>query len=143
MRRAPTMLMTAGAASLATLAVGVAVPALGEDEPAPPKEGDVVTVIHAGPAPEELRSCLADHGVDVPDGGPLALKRWLAEHRDDKETLAALKACDMGPVGKPLDGPPCGIAVPAPGPGKPGKGTFKFRVERGDHVVRRLDRDGE
>jgi hypothetical protein len=134
------MVMSAGAASLTTLAVAVAVPAMGDDG-AGTKPPRVVKVFHAGPAPEELRSCLKDHGMDVPDGGPLALKRWLGEHMDDDATADALKACDMvGPVGKPV-GPPCTVAAPGK-PGEPMKGTFKVRVERADHAAS-LDEDGE
>jgi hypothetical protein len=121
MRRVPAMVMSAGAASVATLAVAVAVPALGDDG-APPKGARVVKVFHAGPPPEELRACLKKHGIDVPDAGPFALKRRLAEAQDDDPTTDALKACGM-PVG-----PPCTVAAPGK-PGAPGKDEFGVRVD--------------
>jgi hypothetical protein len=132
------MMMSAGAASLTTLAVAVAVPAIGDDGKDAGK-GAGVTVIQAGPSPERLRACLKDHGMDVPDGDPIALKRWLGAHFDDAATADALKACDMGPVPKPAD---VTCAVVKPGvPADGAKRAFKVRIapprERG------LRTDGE
>ncbi|HEY6758762.1 MAG TPA: hypothetical protein VI318_04705 [Baekduia sp.] len=165
MRRIPTMMASAGAAALTTLAVTVAVPAIGDDGgggggsgatyPTTPSSlaaclsahgvsgaptddtlkawigqrldaGDATVraamracapgkVTSAGDE-RQLRSCLADHGADVPqvEGGDL--KRWIIEHQHDPATAAALKACHLV-IG---DGPgPGDCAKPAPA-GKPG-----------------------
>jgi hypothetical protein len=141
MRRIPTMMASAGAAALTTLAVAVAVPAFGDGGSAPqtadalaaclrahgldgapdgaalkdwlgPRlDGDatakraldacapqtVFVGAKAGPSEQQLRSCLKDHGIQVPGDDPLALKRWIGEHEGDAATAAALKACDIGP----------------------------------------------
>jgi hypothetical protein len=161
MRRITTMMSSAGAAALTTLAVAVAVPAIGDDGGSPPTpdalaaclrahgvdgapdgdalkswlgqrlEGDATVrsaldicappqVVEAKPGPSEqqLRSCLKDHGVNVPGDDPAALKRWIVEHHDEAATAAALKACDIGMVTKSdhvacgKDGP-VGEATPA------------------------------
>jgi hypothetical protein len=138
MRRVPTMIITAGAASLSTLAAAVAVPAIGDDGKGPAK-GDGIMVVHAGPAPEELRACLKDHGLDAPDGDPVALKQWIGEHLDEAATRKALEACGPEPVGGP-DDVRCAVGKPgAPPDGE--KRTFKFRVERSRQ--RSLPSDGE
>jgi hypothetical protein len=174
MRRIRTMVASAGAAALTTLAVVAAVPAIGADGAAPPTadgaapptadalaaclrahgldgapDGDalkdwlgprlngdatakraldacapqhvVVEVKEAGP-PEQVRSCLKDHGIEVPAGDdPIALKRWIGEHADEAATAAALKACDIGP---PVAKSGTGVCrepgpVTAAGPAKP------------------------
>jgi hypothetical protein len=164
MRRIPTMMASAGAAALTTLAVVAAVPAIGDDGAAPqtadslaaclrahgldaapdgaalkPWLGQrlnedatkraldacapqkVVTDVKAGPSEQQVRSCLKDHGIEVPGGDPVALKRWIGEHANEAATAAALKACDIGPpVDKSAAGV-CGTAGPVPdvGPAKP------------------------
>ena len=65
-------------------------------------------IVRSGPSEQELRSCLKDHGVEVPGGDALALKRWIAAHGDDVAYRDAMKACDMAPVAKPGGGAPCG-----------------------------------
>jgi hypothetical protein len=73
----------------------------------------------AGPFEKELRSCLKDHGIEVPGDDARALKRWLLEHGDDAAYRDALKACDIAPVTKPAGAGACdkkgavAIAVPA------------------------------
>jgi hypothetical protein len=57
-------------------------------------------IVRSGPSEQELRSCLKDHGVEVPGGDALALKRWIAAHGDDVAYRDAMKACDMAPVTK-------------------------------------------
>jgi hypothetical protein len=90
MRRIPTMMASAGAAALTTLAVTVAVPAIGDEgggggSPAP------------GPA--ALAACLAAHGLS---GAPTddALKEWLGRRLDAGDATAkqALEACAPKPV---------------------------------------------
>jgi hypothetical protein len=152
MRRLPTMVASASAAALTTLAVTVAVPAIA-DNPGAPKgpdglaaclrdhglsgapdgealkpwlgprleRGDATaeramavcapkpTIVEAhGPSEQVLRSCLADHGVAVPGGDGMALKRWLLAHGDDAANRDAMKACHMAPPGKPVEVGPCG-----------------------------------
>jgi hypothetical protein len=155
MRRIPTMMASAGAAALTTLAVAVAVPAIGDDGSGPQTadalaaclrangldgapdgaalkpwlgplldKGDATALralktcnpqkpgdVHPSPSEQQLRSCLKDHGAEVPGDDPAALKRWILEHQDDAATVAALKACD-GPVIKSGPG-----ACDKPGPG--------------------------
>jgi hypothetical protein len=90
MRRISTMMASAGAAALTTLAVTVAVPAIGDEgggggSPAP------------GPA--ALAACLAAHGLP---GAPTddALKEWLRQRLDAGDATAqqALEACAPEPV---------------------------------------------
>jgi hypothetical protein len=83
------------------------------------------TVVKApGPSEQDVRSCLTDHGVAVPGGDGMALKRWLVAHGDDAANRNAMKACDMAPLGKPADGGACfkergaTTAVPAGRAGK-------------------------
>jgi hypothetical protein len=54
------------------------------------------------PSADQLRSCLSSHGVDAPDGDPLALKQWLGEKQDalgepgeDAAYRDAFIACDL------------------------------------------------
>ncbi len=165
MRRIPTMMASAGAAALTTLAVAVAVPAIGDQGSAPQTADALAACLRAhgvdgapdgaalkpwlgqrlngdatakraldacgtqvdeakpGPSEQQLRSCLKDHGIEVPGDDPAALKRWIFEHQDEA-TAAALKACDIGPVTKSAavacskDGPVAG-AVPAKPADKP------------------------
>jgi hypothetical protein len=63
---------------------------------------------------QEIRSCLADHGVEVPDGDALALKRWLGQHRDDAAYRDAMKACRLAIATKPAGGGARGVAQPNP-----------------------------
>jgi hypothetical protein len=67
-----------------------------------------------GPSAGALRSCLADHGVAVPDGDAVALKRWLLEHGDDAAYGDAMEACGMAPVKKPEAGGACGEKAGVP-----------------------------
>jgi hypothetical protein len=60
--------------------------------------------VNHGPSEQQLRSCLKDHGIDVPGNDPAALKRWIGEHQDDAAAAAALKACNVGPVTKTAAG---------------------------------------
>ncbi len=165
MRRLPTMLASASAAALTTLAVTVAVPALADggggggdkraDELAAclrdhgldgAPDGAALKpwlgarlerrdataeqaledcspkpriVNEPGPTEQELRSCLTEHGVEIPGGDGLALKQWILAHGDDAANRDAMKACHMGPVTKPGVGGPCGkegaiaTAIPA------------------------------
>jgi hypothetical protein len=82
MRRIPTMIASASAAALTTLAVTVAVPAIGDDGTDTKSGGD------------GLAACLREHGLDgAPDDA--ALKPWLAERlqRGDATTDRALQEC--------------------------------------------------
>ena len=83
MRRIPTMMASAGAAALTTLAVTVTVPAIGDDGGGVP-----------APAPAALAACLAAHGLP---GAPTddALKQWLGQRLDagDATVKQALEAC--------------------------------------------------
>ncbi|MCW2963765.1 MAG: hypothetical protein JWO17_1017 [Actinomycetia bacterium] len=163
MRRIPTMIASAGAAALTTLAVVAAVPAIGDDGAAPQTadalaaclrahgldgapdgaalkpwlgrrpEGDATTEraldacdpqvskdeasevskANAGPSEQELRSCLKNHGIEVPGDDPMSLKRWIGEHHEQAATASALEACDVGfadksaAVARGKDGPVC------------------------------------
>jgi hypothetical protein len=79
MRRIPTMMASAGAAALTTLAVVAAVPAIGDDGAAPQTA-------------DSLAACLRAHGLDgAPDGA--ALKDWLGQRLDEDATKSALEAC--------------------------------------------------
>jgi hypothetical protein len=152
MRRLPTMLASASAAALTTVAITVAVPAIADDAggakgpdglaaclrdhglagaPDGPalktwlgprlERGDATagramaacapkpTIVKSpGPPEQEVRSCLTQHGVAIPGGDGMALKRWLMEHGDDAANRDAMKACHMAPPGKPGDAGPCG-----------------------------------
>jgi len=61
----------------------------------PPKPG----IAKVGPSEQELRSCLTDHGVEVP-AGARALKTWVLNHGDDAANRDAMTACGMAPVSK-------------------------------------------
>jgi hypothetical protein len=84
-------------------------------------------IVNAGPTEQELRSCLSEHGVQLPAGDGRVLKQWILEHGDDAANRDAMKACHMGLVAKPGVGigGPCGkedgviTAVPAERAGKP------------------------
>jgi hypothetical protein len=166
MRRIRTMMVSAGAAALTTLAVVAAVPAIGDDGAAPQTadslaaclrahgldgapdgaalkpwlgqrldggdatakraldacEPDAVLVDHkAGPSEQQVRSCLKDHGIEVPGDDPVALKRWIGEHRNEAATAAALKACNIGPPLTKSAAGVCRTADPVTGavPAKP------------------------
>jgi hypothetical protein len=90
MRRIPTMMASAGAAALTTLAVTVAVPAIGDEGGGgSPAQG-----------PAALAACLAAHGLP---GAPTddALKAWLGQRLDagdDATAKQALEACAPKPV---------------------------------------------
>jgi hypothetical protein len=58
-------------------------------------------IAQRGPSEQQLRSCLKDHGVEVPGGDARALKQWLLTHGDDAAYRDALKACDIAPLTKP------------------------------------------
>jgi hypothetical protein len=81
MRRLPTMLASASAAALTTLAITVAVPAIA-DNAGGAKSGD------------EFPACLRDHGLSGAPGGE-GLKPWLGARleRGDAVTERALAAC--------------------------------------------------
>jgi hypothetical protein len=99
MRRLPTMMASASAAALTTLAVTVAVPALAGDKPGATPTGN---------GADALTTCLRAHGLDgVPDGP--ALKPWLGDrlNRGDATARSALEACTPQPSGS---------AKAAPGP---------------------------
>ena len=105
MRRIPTMMASAGAAALTTLAVTVAVPAIGDEgggggSPAPGPTAPAAApepVLKADRAADEaqLRACLKEHGAAVPDVVGGDLKRWIIEHHTEAATAAALKACHL------------------------------------------------
>ena len=128
MRRLPTMLASASAAALTTLAITVAVPAIADEAggakraDGPKKAADVV-IEQSGPSEQELRSCLTKHGVALPTGDGRVLKNWLLEHGDDAANRGAMKACHFVPPGKATATGPCASKArevrPAVGPGKP------------------------
>jgi len=138
MRRLPTMLASASAAALATLAITVAVPAIADNagggksgdqfpscvhEPCGPKKVTDVVIEQRGPSEQELRSCLTKHGVTLPAGDGRVLKNWLLEHGDDAANRGAMKACHFQPPGKVTAAEPCASKArevrPAVGAGKP------------------------
>lgn len=111
MRRLPTMLASASAAALTTVAITVAVPAIA-DNAGGARAGD------------EFPACLREHGLTgVPDGADL--KPWLGARleRGDADAERAMKACAQPPVVVKTPGPPerelrtClanhGVALPA------------------------------
>jgi hypothetical protein len=179
MRRITTMMSSAGAAALTTLAVAVAVPAIGDEGGSPPTPDALAACLRAHgvdgapdgaalkawlgerlegnatvrraldtcapqpveakawPSEQELRSCLKDHGVDVPGDDPAALKRWIVEHHDEAATAAALKACDIGMVTKSA-GVGCGKDGPLreATPAKPADKTGAVEAPAGRHSRR-------
>ena len=128
MRRLPTMLASASAAALTTLAITVAVPAIADDAGGA-KSGDRlkkatdVVIEQRGPSEQELRSCLTDHGVTLPAGDGRVLKNWLLDHGDDAANRGAMKACHFEPPGKVTAAGPCASKArevsPAVGHGTP------------------------
>ena len=128
MRRLPTMLASASAAAVTTLAITVAVPAIADNAGGAKradrlqKATDVV-IEQSGPSEQELRSCLTKHGVTLPGGDGRVLKNWLLEHGDDAANRGAMKACHFEPPGKVTAAGPCASKArevrPAVGPGKP------------------------
>ena len=128
MRRLPTMLASASAAALATLAITVAVPAIADNAGGAKsadelKKATAVVIEQRGPSEQELRSCLTKHGVTLPTGDGRVLKNWLLEHGDDAANRGAMKACHFEPPGKATAAGPCAAKArevrPAVGPGKP------------------------
>jgi hypothetical protein len=85
-----------------------------------------------GPSEQELRSCLADHGVEVPAGDGRALKQWLLEHGNDTANRDALKACDMAPIPKPAGAGACGGEKGPVGPAERADKIAKAKALRGD-----------
>jgi hypothetical protein len=86
MRRLPTMLASASAAALTTLAITVAVPAIADDP-------------GAAEGPDGLAACLRDRGLaGAPDGA--ALKQWLAPRleRRDAKAERAMAVCAPKPT---------------------------------------------
>jgi hypothetical protein len=85
MRRIPTMMASAGAAALTTLAVTVAVPAIGDDG------GGGATYPTTA---SSLAACLSAHGVS---GAPTddTLKAWIGQRLDagDATVKAAIEVC--------------------------------------------------
>jgi hypothetical protein len=85
-----------------------------------------------GPSAEKLRSCLAGHGVSLPGGDGLALKRWLIVHADDAASSAAMRACGIAPeaklaagaCGKPAGGSAFGVEPAKRGEGDQGAGKL-------------------
>jgi hypothetical protein len=84
-RRHSTMLASAAAAALASLAITVAAPAIGDD---------------GSPDPDDFVACLRTHGLADAPSDPAALKPWLNERleRGDATTERAMDAC--APHGK-------------------------------------------
>ena len=83
MRRLPTMLASASAAALTTLAITVAVPAIADD---------------AGgtKAPDGLAACLRDHGLaGAPDGA--GLKPWLGARLERRDAKAERAMAECAP----------------------------------------------
>lgn len=93
MRRLPTMLASASAAALTTLAITVAVPAVADDP------GDASSA-------DELAACLRDHGLTgAPDGA--GLKPWLGPRleRGDATAEQAMAECAPEPTIVKVRGP--------------------------------------
>jgi hypothetical protein len=88
----------------------------------------------SGQPGDDLTSCLASHGVQVPSGDPLGVKQWLADHQSDPAVQAALQACateGAGSKGKGTEPGPStaalvaclerhGVDVPSPAKDTPG-----------------------
>jgi hypothetical protein len=50
----------------------------------------------SGPGFEELRSCLQQHGVETPAGGPAAFKQWLGPQlMSDQAVRTAAQSCGL------------------------------------------------
>ena len=130
MRRLPTMLASASAAALTTLAVTVAVPAIADNGPDLKSE-------------DGFAACLRDHGLAGAPGG-VALKPWLGEREktDNATTERALSACSPKP----------GVANPGPSeqelrsclnehgaevPGGDGRALKQWVLTHGDDAVNR------
>ena len=86
MRRLPTMLASASAAALSTLAITVAVPAIADNA------GGAKTA-------DEFPACLRDHGVAGAPTGP-NLKQWLGARMEQGDAVAerAVKVCGAQPA---------------------------------------------
>jgi hypothetical protein len=117
MRGLTPTLTAAAAAGLTALVITVSAPASGGDNP-PDKEVTTVEHHESNTTPQELQTCLRDHGATGVPGDERegrALKEWIVEHQDDQSARTALKACDVyfdgqkpgapGPSGKPDCGP--------------------------------------
>lgn len=132
MRRLPTMLASASAAALTTLAITVAVPAIADD---------------AGGAKsaDEFPACLRDHGLaGAPDGA--GVKPWLGARLEHRDATAerAMAVCGAKPdvvVGSP--GPSeqelrsCLTAHGAAIPGGDGRALKNWVLEHGDGAANR------
>lgn len=67
---------------------------------------------HSGPAPEELRTCLAGKGLEPPASLD-DLKRWILQQSGTAAGKDALKACGVAGVAEKHGGP-CGGEQPEP-----------------------------
>jgi hypothetical protein len=131
MRRLPTMLASASAAALTTLAITVAVPAIADN---------------AGGAKsaDEFPACLRDHGLAGAPGGP-DLKPWLGARLERGDAVAerAMAACGSKPTVVETPGPSeqelrsCltkhGVALPA----GDGRVLKTWLLEHGDDAANR------
>jgi hypothetical protein len=131
MRRLPTMLASASAAALTTLAVTVAVPAIA-DNPGGAK------------TPDELATCLRAHGLPGAPAGA-GLKPWLGARLEHGDAVAerAMAECAPAPTVVKSPGPSeqelrsClsshGVALP----GGDGRALKGWLLEHGDDAANR------
>jgi hypothetical protein len=131
MRRLPTMLASASAAALTTLAITVAVPAIADNA-------------GGGKTADEFPACLHEHGLPGAPGGP-DLKPWLGARLERGDAVAerAMAECGPKPVIVKTKGPSeqelrsCltkhGVALPA----GDGRVLKTWLLEHGDDAANR------
>ena len=130
MRRLPTMLASAAAAALTTLAVTVAVPAIADDSADPPGE-------------DQVAACLRDHGLEgAPSGG--TLKVWLGGRLERGDTTAKRALHGCVPEKRIVDGGPteqeirsCLTDHGADPPAGDGRVLKQWILEHGDDAANR------
>jgi hypothetical protein len=131
MRRLPTMLASASAAALTTLAVTVAVPAIA-DNPG------------AAKGPDELATCLHAHGLPGAPAGA-DLKPWLGARlgRGDGVAQRAMAECAPAPTVMKPPGPSeqqlrsCLSSHGVTLPGGDGRALKEWLFEHGDDAANR------
>jgi hypothetical protein len=132
MRRLPTMLASASAAALTTLAVTVAVPAIADDP-------------GGAKGPGELATCLHAHGLPGAPAGA-DLKPWLGARlgRGDGVAQRAMAECAPAPtIVKPVAGPSeqqlrsCLSSHGVTLPGGDGRALKDWLLEHGDDAANR------
>jgi hypothetical protein len=131
MRRLPTMLASASAAALTTLAITVAVPAVADNA-------------GGNKSADEFAACLRDHGLaGAPDDA--SLKQWLGPRLEHGDATAerAMAACGSKPVMVERPGPSeqelrsCLTRHDVDVPGGDGMALKRWLLEHGDKPANR------